>query len=177
MKQRLIALTVFVLVAALAAGLAWQRRESPQARRERLVEQFIAVLPDSLGNDHILEIRHLFYILYQRADQGQVRPETLRELDDKLAGYVEKGRIAPNELVHFMAEVGYGTYKDEPRYNLEDKSVDHPVLNPQSAMVGVRFDSTQYDSAFWAEFEEWKKDHAGEFSDTTFQQDSLPPRR
>lgn len=173
MKQRILALVVLVVVGALAFGIVRERRESPQAKRERLVEQFIAVLPDSLGNDHILEIRQLFYVLYQRADQGEVKPETAQELTDKLAGYVEKGRITPTDLVHFMAEVGYGTYKDDPRYNLEDRSVDHPILNPNSAMVSLRWDSTQYDSAFWAEFNEWRKNHGGEFADTAFFADSL----
>jgi hypothetical protein len=177
MKPRLLAIIVFLLVAALAAGLVWQRRASPEAKREQMVEQFIVTLPDSLDDDHILEVRQLFYLFYLRADQGKVNPETVQEIDGKLASWVEKGGIGPRDLVHFMAEVGYSTYKDEPEYNLEDKSVDHPILNPKSAMVSPGFDSTQYDSAFWAEFNEWKKDHAGEFSDTAFAQDSLPPGR
>jgi len=53
MKQRMLALIVLVAVGALVFGIVWQRRESPQAKRERLVEQFIAALPDSLDNDHI----------------------------------------------------------------------------------------------------------------------------
>jgi len=177
MRPRLLAAVILIALAALALGIVQQRRGSPQAQRDRLVEQFIAVLPDSLDNARILEIRQLFYVLYQRAGQGKVKPETADAITDRLAGFVEKGRVTPTELVHFMAEVGYGTYKDEPRYNLSDKSVDHPILNPQSAMVSLRFDSTQYDSAFWAEYREWEKDHAGEFSDSAFWQDSLPPMR
>ena len=176
MKQRVIGLVVILAVAGLAAGIVYQRRESAQGRRERLVEQFIAMLPDSLDNDHILEIRQLFYVFYQRADRGVVKPETEKELTTKLADHVEQGRITSRELVHFMAEVGYGTYKDEPRFNTDSSTVDHPVLNPKSSMVSLRFDSTRYDSAFWAGFKEFQKTHP-EFSDTTFAQDSLPPGR
>jgi len=173
MKQRLIGLVVILAVVALAAGIVYQRRESEQGRRERLVEQFITLLPDSLDNDHILEIRQLFYVLYQRADQGIVKPETEKELTAKLSDYVKAGHITSTELVHFMAEVGYGTYKDEARYN-PTASVDHPVLNPKASTVSLGFDSTQYDSAFWADFKEWKKTQS---ADSAFQQDSLPPGR
>jgi len=57
--------------------------------------------------------------------------------------------------------VGYTTYKGDPHYNLADKSVDHPILNPSSAMVSMRFNPENYDSAFWADFEKWKSQHPG----------------
>jgi hypothetical protein len=92
---------------------------------------------------------------------GKVKPETSKVITDKLAAYVEKGHIASNELIHFMAEVGYGTYKDEQAFNLEDGSIDHPELNDQvgSGIGNTPFDSTQYDSTFWADFEKWKKEN------------------
>ena len=124
-----------------------------------MVEQFIAILPDSLDDAHILEIRQLFYTMRERDKIGKVKPETMADIDAKLAGWVEQGEIGPKELVHFMAEVGYSTYKDEERYNLPDSSVDHPILNPQSALIPTRFDSTRYDSAFWADFEKWKREN------------------
>lgn len=162
MKQRLVAALVFLVVAGLAAGLVYQHRQTPEAQREKLVERFIAILPDSLDNNHILEIRQLFYTLRERARIGSVKPETIEAVDAELRDYVKQGHITAHDLIHFMAEVGYDTYKDDPRYNLPDSSVDQPELNPKSAMVGMRFDSTQYDSAFWAQFREWKRTHKTE---------------
>jgi hypothetical protein len=157
---------VVLVVAGLAFALVYQRRQSPFAKQEKLVEQFITILPDTLSNDHILEIRHLFYVMRERTKSGAVKPETLAEITRKLEGHVEHGRITASSLVTFMAEVGYATYKDDPRYNLSDGSVDHPVLNPEASMVKMRFDSTQYDSAFWAEYKEFEKLHGEEFSDS-----------
>ena len=156
-KERLIAIIVILALGAGVAVLVVQKQRSPRATRERMVEQFIAILPDSLDNDHILEIRQLFYQFYEREKLGKVKPETGAMITDKLAAYVEKGRIVPHELVRFMAEVGYNTYKDEQRYN-EDSTVDHPILNEKET-VSIRWDSTQYDSTFWADFKKWKKDN------------------
>jgi hypothetical protein len=162
MKQRILAALVFLAVAGLAAGLVYQHRQTPEARREKMVEQFVAILSDSLDNDHILEIRQLFYTMRERARLGKVKPETMHAIDSELEGYVKRGHISPPGLVHFMAQVGYDTYKDDPHYNLPDGSVDNPELNPGSAMVSMRFDSTQYDSTFWREFRQWKRTHKAE---------------
>ena len=164
--RRLAILLVAVTAIGLAAGLVYQRRQSPHAKQDKLVEQFIAILPDSLSNDHVLEIRKLFYVLYDRAELGKVKPETLAGVTQELETHIQRGHITATDLVHFMAVVGHSTYKDEPHYNPEDGSVDHPVLNPKAGMVSLGFDSTQYDSAFWAEFEEFKKAHREEFSDS-----------
>jgi len=159
MKPRLVAILVLLVVCAIAATLVWQRGKSPVVQQEKLVEQFIAILPDSLQNDRVLEVRQLFYTLRERAATGAVKPETLDDITAKVQAYVDKGAITGRELVLLMADVGYSTYKDDPRYNLEDGSVDHPELNPSSAMVTMGFDSSQYDSAFWSDFEQFKKDH------------------
>jgi len=164
--RRLAILLIAVTAVGLAVGLVYQRRQSPRAKQDKLVEQFIAILPDSLSDDHIIEIRKMFYVLNDRADLGKVKPETLAAINKELEGHVQRGRITATNLVHFMAEVGYSTYKDEPRYNLEDGSVDHPVLNPNSARVTLGFDSTQYDSAFWAGYKEFEKAHREDFSDS-----------
>jgi hypothetical protein len=158
-KERLIAVAVILTIAGVITGVVYQKRHSTEGTRARLVEQFVAILPDSLDDDHVLEIRKLFYMLYEREKLGKVKPETSQEITVKLAGFVEKGTITSRELVHFMAEVGYNTYKDEERYNLPDGSNDNPILNPKSAMVSLRFDSTQFDSTFWADFEKWKKEN------------------
>ncbi len=159
MKNRIIALVVIVAIAAGAALLVQQKRKSPTATRERMVEQFIAILPDSLDDNHILEIRQLFYTLREREKIGKVKPETMAAIDDELAAWVDKGQIGPKDLVHFMAEVGYSTYKDDEKYNLSDGSVDHPVLNPNSALIPTRFDSALVDSAQWADFQKWRKEN------------------
>lgn len=166
MKSRLIAVIVLLVVAGLAFGLVYQRRQSPRAKQEKLVEQFITILPDSLSNDHILEIRQMFYVLRERAAKGDVKPETATLIVKEMEEYIERGHITPTNLIHFMAEVGYATYKDDPRYNLSDGSIDHPELNPKTGMVKLGFDSTQYDSSFWSEYKVWKKQHDEEFSDS-----------
>jgi hypothetical protein len=158
-KERLIAVAVILAIAGVIATVVIQKRNSPEAKRDQLVEQFIAILPDSLDNDRVLEIRKLFYMLYERERLGKVKPETSKEITDKLAVFVEIGTIAQRDLIYFMAEVGYNTYKDEKRYNLPDGSNDNPILNPSSAMVTLGFDSTQFDSTFWADFEKWKKEN------------------
>jgi hypothetical protein len=157
---------VLLVLAGVITAIALQRRESPQARRDDLVARFVAVVSDSLDRGEALqEIHQLFYTFYVRADMGKVAQEDVDYITDKLASYVDAGRIGRKELDHFMAEVGYRTYKNDPRYN-PDSTVDHPVLNPQYSTIKLRFDSTDYDSAFLADFEKWRKEHEVEFSDT-----------
>jgi hypothetical protein len=166
MRTRLIGFAVLVAVVAIVAAIALLRRESPQAQRDDLVAKFVAIVSDSISRgDDLQEIHQLFYLFYGRADAGKIDPKDVAAITDKLAHYVRQGRIPRKELDYFMAEVGYTTYKGDPRYN-PDSTVDHPVLNPEAGMIKVGFDSTQYDSTFWAEFEEWKKEQEGEFSDT-----------
>jgi hypothetical protein len=159
MKQRLV---VFVVIAALAAGVSvssCSRGTPSRASREKLVEKFITILPDSLDAAHIAEIRKLFYMMWEREKLGKVKPETIKETTDELASWVQKGHINQKQLIRFMAEVGYNTYKDDKKYTLPDGSNDNPILNPNSAHVSLGFDSTQYDSTFWHDFAKWKQEH------------------
>jgi hypothetical protein len=172
---RIIALIVILALIGGIGVFVYHRQSSPRAEKEKLVEQFIAILPDSLDNDHILEIRKLFYTLYEREKLGKVKPETSEAITNKMAAFVEKGRINAKDLIYFMAEVGYSTYKDEPKYNLSDGSNDNPILNPKSSTYSLN-DTMPHDSAFWAGFEQWKKEHP-EYSDSTFWQDSIPEER
>jgi hypothetical protein len=172
MKERIIAILVIVALGAGIAALVAQKRKTPEATRARMVEQFIAMLPDSLGNERILEIRQLFYTMSEREKLGKVKPETAAEIDRKLAGWVEKGRINAKDLVYFMAEVGYSTYRDDKTLTLPDGSNDNPILNPRSSNVSMRFDSTRFDSTFWREFEQWKKDNP-EIVDSLSQEDFM----
>jgi len=159
MKQRLIAFTVILVVSSGLAMYGCQSKTSSRASREKLVEQFIKILPDSLDDAHIAEIRKLFYTMWERDKLGKIKPETINETTNELASYVKKGKINQKQLIHFMALVGYNTYKDDEKYRLPDGSNDNPILNPNSARVSLTFDSTQYDSAFWADFKKWKKDN------------------
>ena len=171
MKTRLFGVVVIVAVVIVVAVIATQKRESPQHQRDDLVAQFVALIADSVhGGDDIQEIHLLFNQFYGRAEMGKVAKEDVDYITNQLASYVDQKYITRKELDRFMAEVGYRTYKGDPRYN-PDSTVDHPVLNPEAGMVKIGFDSTQFDSTFWREFEEWKKDQ-GEFSDT-----ATPPNR
>lgn len=167
MRNRAVGIVVFLVVAAIAAGLTWQRREAPAARQDRMVRAFLAVLPDSLPSEHRLEIQQLFHVFYTRAGRGEVPGEDVDRITNEMARHTERGRITASELVRFMADVGYTTYKSDPRYNVEDGSVDHPVLNPEAAMYPARFDSSKYDSAFFSDYERWKKENYPEMSDST----------
>jgi hypothetical protein len=158
-KERIIAGLVIAALVVGAAVFLYQKQASPRAQRDKLVEQFITILPDSLDANHIAEIRKLFYTMWEREKLGKVKPETTQAIVNELAEYVKKGKINQKQLIHFMSEVGYSTYKDDKKYNLPDGSNDNPILNPNSSHVSLRFDSTQYDSAFWADFKKWKKEH------------------
>lgn len=172
MKERLIAIIVIVALAAGSAVFFYQKKTSPRAQKEKLVEQFMIILPDSLDDAHRIEIRKLFYTLYERERLGKVKGETSDAITDELADWVKKGHINQKELIRFMAQVGYSTYKDEKKYNLSDGSNDNPILNPNSARVSIRFDSTQYDSAFWVDFKKWKKENPA-LVDSIMRDDSL----
>jgi hypothetical protein len=159
MKERLAGILLLLVIAAIVAGIAWNNRESGEARNDRLVREFLEVVPDSLDSARKLEIQQLFNMFYVRAGRGEVAREDVERITSEMQAHVDRGRITPTELVRFMADVGYTTYKKDPRYNLADKSVDHPVLNPEAGVYPVGFDSSQYDSAFWADFEKWKKEN------------------
>jgi hypothetical protein len=170
MRTRIVGILALVVIVCGLAVFAWQRRESPQAQRDDLVAQFVAVVSDSVSkSDALQEIHGLFYLFYGRADAGKIAQEDVDYITNKLAGYVRARRIGRKELDYFMAEVGYRTYKNDPRYN-PDSTIDNPILNPKHGAVklgrGATFDSSQYDSTFWKDFEEWKEEHAHEFSDT-----------
>lgn len=172
MKPRLLGILVLIVIAGVVAAIAWQRRESPQGQRDDLVASFVALVSDSVkSGDDLQEIHQMFYLFYGRANAGKIDPRDVAAITDELAGYVNSGRITRKQLDYFMAEVGYTTYKNDARYN-PDSTVDHPVLNPAAGMVKTGFDSTQFDSSFWAGFEEWKKEQGvGEFSDTASRPD------
>ena len=166
MKTRLFGFAVILAIVAIVAGIVVKKRESPQHHRDDLVAQFVALVADSVhGGDDLQEIHLLFNQFYGRAEMGKIAKEDVDFVTNSLARYVNKHHITRKELDVFMAEVGFRTYKGDPRYN-PDSTVDHPVLNPEAGMVQLGFDSTTFDSTFWKEFEEWKKDHQGEFADT-----------
>jgi len=158
MKTRLIAFVVIAALAAVMSVYSCQNKPS-RAERDKLVEQFIKILPDSLDDAHIAEIRKLFYTMWERDKLGKIKPESIKEITDGLESWVRKGKINQRELIRFTSLVGYNTYKDDKKYSLPDGSNDNPVLNPNSARVPLKFDSTQYDSAFWADFKKWKEEH------------------
>ncbi len=173
--RRVTAIILFLgALSAITAGIACHGGETGRARRNRMVQSFIAILSDSIDSERRLEIDQLFNMFYLRADRGQVSAEDVKRIEGELGQHVNRGRITPTELVRFMADVGYTTYKGDPHYNLPDSTVDHPILNPQSAMYPMGFGGIPYDSAFWADFEKWRKEHP-ELRDSTRWRDISPP--
>lgn len=116
--------------------------DSVSRERKRLVKQFMACLPDSLTDDHRQEIRGLLEVFWARVDMGEVYPEDVELIESKLHQYCDAGRIDGKDLVYFMAEVGYYSYRKDPRYNLPERIVDHPTLNPDAAIIVFGADST-----------------------------------
>lgn len=135
---------------------------SVERERERMVDRFVACTSDSLGDTHRAEIRGLFDQFWARADQQQVYDEDVVEIEKDIHRYIDAGRITTDSLLYFMAKVGYYTYRKDPRYNVPERIVDHPTLNPDAALIqfdqgGIRMfyrvprdstaDSTAADSA------------------------------
>lgn len=161
MKRIATILAIVVLIGGLVGAISWDRYNTTDRKRDRLVDGFVAILPDSLDDQHIKEIRQLFDRFWVGANTGQVVPEDVELITETVKQYVESGHINPDELVYVMAQVGYYTYKKNPRYNLPGGEVDHPVLNPDAAAA------TLVDSTFWLEFEEWKRQQGYTDSTTT----------
>jgi hypothetical protein len=131
---------VFVVLAALSINL--DGCGNPEARqRKRLVKQFVGCVPDSLDDERRQEIQGLFDTFWERVDMGKVFPEDADSIEAKLRRYVGAGRISGKDLTYFMAEVGYYSYRKNPRYNLPEGVVDHPTLNPDAALIIFGADS------------------------------------
>lgn len=116
--------------------------DSQSGRRGRLLKQFVACVPDSLTDEHRREIEGLLDLFWARADMGEVFEEDIEEIESKLQQYIDAGRIGGKELTYLMAQVGYYSYRKDPRYNLPERIVDHPTLNPDAAIVVFGSDST-----------------------------------
>lgn len=158
--NKLIVLVLALLLAAVLAGVVMIRQQAdPAADRTRLIAAFMTTLPDSLDQQRRDEIAGLLDNFFVHADRGDVAPRDVDEIVDKVEHFVELGTITADSLVYLMAQVGYYTYKMDPRRNLATGEVDHPVLNPEAGSMQVR-----PDSAFWAEFEEWQKTHKSQQS-------------
>ena len=177
MRHRIALFTAVMAVAGILGGFACQKGSSDTTGQTRLVRAFLAVVPDSIDSERRLEIEQLFYLLYQHAEQGEVPQEDVARINREMARYVDRGRITASELVHFMADVGYTTYKGIPRYNLADSSVDHPILNPASAMYSFRREEA--DSAFWADYDSWRAQYPPDMPDSLLILELLrnPPQR
>lgn len=152
MRQTTYLIAAFLLLALLAAGVGYQQYNSTEAVRGRLLDDFVACVPDSVGTDGLDEIRSLVGILWTRYDQGWVDPNHVAEVERRMRVSIDNRYIGGRDLTQLMASVGYYTYAGQPEYNVEDGSVDHPELNPEAGMIQVGVDSTT-----WEEFYEWKK--------------------
>jgi hypothetical protein len=116
--------------------------DSVSRERDKMVGQFLACTSDSLGDEHREEIRGLFRQFWARADAGDVFEEDIVKIEGTLRRHINAGRIITDSLLYFMAEVGYYTYRKDPRYNLPERIVDHPTLNPDAALIQFGGDST-----------------------------------
>lgn len=139
MKRFLCALPL--IAAFVLAGLdGCADRE--EARWNRLTKGFMSCIPDTMPEPRRQEIEGLLETFFTRANMGLVYDEDVARVESKLMMYIDGGWIDPDTLVHFMALVGYSTYRKDPRYNLPERIVDHPTLNPDAAVVFFGRDST-----------------------------------
>lgn len=133
---------VFLALSVVALFALTGCSESEEARRERLTEQFVACVPDHITDQQRREITGLFETFWSRAGSGEVYEEDVVAIESKLLSYIEVGRIEADSLAYFMALVGYNSYRKDPRYNLPERIVDHPTLNPDAAILFFTRDST-----------------------------------
>jgi len=152
MRNTTYLIVAFLLLGLLAAGIGYQLYNSTDAVRDRLLDDFVACVPDSVGTDGLEEIRSLVEILWARYDRGWVNPNHLAEVQQRMRAAIDTGYIGGRNLTQLMATVGYYTYASQPEYNVDDGSVDHPELNPEAGLIQMGIDSTT-----WEEFYEWKK--------------------
>ncbi len=141
MKKKLMCV---LLVLVLSAAVNWagcSNRSATTAQREKLTRKFMACLPDSLDDARREEIQALFDMFWKRAERELVYPEDIEVVTSKLRQYVKAGRITPSDLLYYMAQVGYFTYRMDPRYNLPEGVPDHPTINPDAALVEIGRDS------------------------------------
>ena len=139
MKKSL--LLVVVLGTAALLGLHGCG-DKKQARERRLTKQFLACVPQSLPDSHRREIAGLLDTFWKRAEMGEVYQEDVDKVESKLQHFIDAGQIDADTLAHFMALVGYTSYRKDPHYNLPERIVDHPTLNPDAAIVLFGVDST-----------------------------------
>ena len=135
---------VLVLLAVAVATLSGLDGcgESREAQGRRLTKKFVACVPDSLSDQHRREIAGLLDTFWKRVEMGEVYEEDVATVESKLISYIGEGSISVDTLAHFMALVGYTSYRKDPRYNLPERIVDHPTLNPDAAIVFFGEDST-----------------------------------
>jgi hypothetical protein len=137
--RRIIPATTAVLIALLLCADGCGNPET--RRRDRLAGRFIEIVSDSLPAAHLEEIRTLLATFWTRADLGEVFDEDIEEIEGDLEKYADLGHIDGEQLLNLMARVGYYTYRKDPRYNLPERIVDHPTLNPDAALIVFSPDS------------------------------------
>lgn len=139
MRHYILGFAALGLAVALVAGGCG---DSTQKRRDALAKRFVACLPDSLDDRRVQEILGLLDVFWARADEGEVYEKDVHEIESRLEHFADAGRIGKDDLVYLMAQVGYFTYRKDPRYNLPEGIVDHPTLNPDAALIQFNADST-----------------------------------
>lgn len=144
MKNALLAILVLALVGGGIYFFMHRQSQTPGAQRERMVQEFLTVIPDSLGASHRREIEGLFEQLWTRYDRGLVAEADVDTIMTTMQDYIDRGAISGSDLVYYMAQVGYKTYSGEKKYRLPSGMVDHPVLNPRSALVDLFPDTSGY---------------------------------
>jgi hypothetical protein len=152
MRNILLGVLALVIIGSIAVFIAKREQGSATRQRDNLQKEFMTCLPDSLDEARRSEIVQLFDSFWYRYDRGMVDPADAEEITTRMTEIVEAGKVSGKDLVYFMAQVGFYTYKMDKHFTPSD-SVDHPILNPSSAPVRIGFDSTM-----WADFYEWKKE-------------------
>lgn len=142
MKNVFICILLSFVLGLIISSAGCSGRSSDSARRAKLTKQFMTCLPDSLDDMRRDEIRDLFDLFWKRAERELVLAEDIDEITEKLKQYVKAGSITPKDLLYYMAQVGYYTYRMDPRYNLPEGIADHPTINPNAALIQLIPDST-----------------------------------
>ena len=142
MKNLFICICFCFLLGSILSSAGCSGQSFETAQRAKLTKQFMKCLPDSLDDVRREEIFALFDLFWKRSERELVYPEDIEEITEKLKEYVKAGSITGKDLLFYMAQVGYYTYRMDPRYNLPEGFADHPTINPNAALIGLVPDST-----------------------------------
>ncbi len=133
MKRLIIFCALLIILVVASTILLQNRPDSEEKVTANLHREFFTCLPEHLSEAQRKEIAGILDRFSQMAQDGKVEAADQIEVRADLDRYTQAGRITEEELQLFMAKVSYLTYKSNPKANLPEGRIDHPLLNPDDS--------------------------------------------